>query len=476
MAYANEPTIVWGEQPVDLAPRAGTVLLGRYKLVSLMGAGGTADVWAAHDEKRDRTVTIKLLRDRDDPQARRRFLDEGLWLEAIEHPGIVRALGRHDVVGLTLIVFEHVQGMTLAERLKQGPVTPREAASMVRQLAGALGALHAHGVLHMDLKPANIIVSDDGRVRLIDLGIADLIGNAPEVIRGTPGYAAPEVRAGQAPTKATDVYGLALIARELLGAVAEDPKVASVLKFGLYSDPAKRPSSARRFALALSAIVLAREGGALARDAGARARVEVTAALDTVDELRPADWRPSTILASAREAGRRLRDGSQRLAYAGVAVVLVAIVLAIPRISSTVADVSSNAPSGASRAFTIPPLSSYAAAFETEAPFPTVMAGTQVDWMIALRNTGTAGWFADHDGARATIALADGRTVATQSTPYVGPGEVATFNVRFIAPNTPGVHRFPMTLVIAGAGATADLGLYADVNVIEFRQVIGGRK
>ncbi len=475
MAYANEPTIVWGEQPVDVVPRAGTVLLGRYRLVSLMGSGGTADVWAAHDEKKDRTVTIKLLRERDDPQARRRFLDEGLWLEAIEHRGIVRALGRHDATGLTLIVFEHIQGMTLAERLRQGPVAPREAAAIVRQLASALGALHAHGVLHMDLKPANIIMSDDGRVRLIDLGIADLIGNTPEVVRGTPGYAAPEVRAGQAPTQATDVYGLALVARELLGVVAEDPKVATVLKFGLYPDPAKRPSSASRFALALSAIILTREGGSLARDAGARARVELSAALDAVDELRPADWRPSTIVASAREIGRRLRDASQRIAYAGVAVVLVAIVLAIPRISSTVADVSSNGASGAARAFAIPPLSSYGAAYEWEAPFPTAMAGLQVDWVLQLRNTGSAGWFADHDGARATIALADGRTVATQSTPYVGPGEVATFNVRFVAPNTPGVHRFPMRLVIAGAGSTPDIGLYADVNVIEYRPQIGGR-
>src|SRR6185503_9382655 len=128
------------------------------------------------------------------------------------------------------------------------------------------------------------------------------------------------------------------------------------------------------------------------------------------------------------------------------------------------------------KTFAIPPLSSYAAAYEWEAPFPTTMTGMQVDWTIALRNTGGAGWFADHDGARATIVLADGSTVATQSTPYVGPGEVALFNVRFVAPNTPGVHRFPMRLVIAGAGATADLGLYADVNVIEYHAQIGGRK
>jgi len=477
VAYAGEPTLVL-ELPED-APKAGAVLLGRYRLVSLMGSGGSADVWAARDERREQMVTIKLLRDREDPTSRRRFLDEGLWLEAIEHRGIVRALGRHDVLGLTLIVFEHIQGMTLAERLKRGPVPPRQAVSMVRQLASALGALHAHGVLHMDLKPANVIVSDDGRVRLIDLGIADLIGNTPEVIRGTPAYVAPEVREGKAPSKATDVYGLALIARELLGDLGRDPRVALVLKFGLNPDPAKRPADANRFALALSTMVYAHEAGALARDAGARAKVELATFIEAVDELRPQDFRPRTIAESLREIGRRGRDASQRIAYVGVAVVLIAIVLAIPRISSSAAAVASpdaGAANGA-RTYALPPLSSYAAAYEWEAPFPSAAAGTQVDWVLALRNTGGAGWFADRDGARATIAMGDGTgtVVATQSTPYVGPGEVAMFNVRFIAPNAAGVHRIPFRLVIAGTGVTGDIGLYADVTVTEYHPPIGGR-
>ena len=474
MAYAGEPTEVL-ELP-EAVLRVGSVLLGRYKLLSLIGSGGTADVWAARDERRERMVTIKLLRDRDDPSSRRRFLDEGLWLEAIEHPGIVRALGRHDALGLTLIVFEHIEGMTLSERLKQGPVAPREAASMVRQLGSALGALHAHGVLHMDLKPANVIVGDDGRLRLIDLGIADLIGNTPEIIRGTPGYAAPEVREGKAPTRATDVYGLALVARELLGDVAREPRIATVLKFGLDTDPTKRPSSASRFALALSAMVLAREAGSLTRDAGARAKTEMSAFVDTLDELRPQDWRPVSILASVRETGRRVRDASQRIAYIGVAVVLLAIVLAIPRISSTAAAVVPPEPTSGVRAYELPPLAAYAAAYEWEAPFPMATAGTQVDWVIALRNTGNAGWFADRDGARATLAMRDGTVVATQSVPYVGPGEVAMFNVRFAAPAAPGIHRVPFRLMIAGTGLAPDIGLYADVSVLEYHPPIGGRK
>src|SRR4051812_36719691 len=344
MPYANEPTVAMDRPDPDLTPRVGTVLLGRYKLVSLMGSGGTADVWAASDEKRAGMVTIKLLRDRDDPEARRRFLDEGLWLEAIEHRGIVRALGRHDVLGLTLIVFEHIQGITLAERSRKGPIAPREAASMIRQLAGALGALHAHGVLHLDLKPANIIVGTDGRVRLIDLGIADLIGNTRDVILGTPGYAAPEVRDGKAATRATDVYGLALVARELLVDIAREPRVAAVLRFGLYDDPAKRPSSARRFALAISAVVLARDALALTRDTLARSRDALTATRRTISILSARatrarldlpevrSVRPTAVLATVREAVTETKPASQRIVYAAVAVVLIAIVLAIPRI------------------------------------------------------------------------------------------------------------------------------------------------
>jgi len=475
MAYAGEPTEVL-ELPEAL-PRVGSTLLGRYRLVSLMGSGGTADVWAAEDERRGGMITIKLLRDRNDPAARRRFLDEGLWLEAIEHPGIVRALGRHDALGLTLIVFEHIQGITLAERLRSGaPITPREAVSIVRQLASALGALHAHGVLHMDLKPANIIVGIDGRVRLIDLGIADLIGNVPEVIRGTPGYAAPEVREGKAPSRQTDVYGLALIARELLNGLAFDPRVATVLKFGLNPDPRKRPESASRFATALAAVVYAREIGPLAGVLGSRARAGLSSFVDTLDELRPSDWRPATIVASARETGRRMREGSQRIAYIGVGAVLLAIVLAIPRISSSAAAVVPPAAAIPVAPYSLPPLADYNAAYEWEAPFPTVVAGTPVEWVIALRNTGAAAWFADRDGARATLATRDGATVATQSPAYVAPGEVAMFNVRFAAPQAPGLHRVPFRLVIAGTGQAPDLGMYLDITVTDYHPPIGGRK
>ncbi len=422
MTFANEPTEVLA--PPAPAPRTDALLLSRYRLVSLIGSGGTADVWSARDEQRDRMVTIKLLRDRADPETRRRFLDEGLWLETIEHRGIVRALGRHDVFGLTLIVFEYIEGTTLAEVLARGPLPAKQATAFIRQIAGALGALHAHGVLHLDLKQANILIAADGRARLIDLGIADLIGNTREVILGTPAYAAPEVRSGRAPGRAADVYGLALIARALLGPTARDPRVAAVLRLGLREDPARRPSSAHRFALAVSFAV------ALSQTS-----------------------RPAVVIV-------------RRLALGAAAVVLVTIVLALPRLESSVAGAgAAGRASATAPAAALPPLASYAATYEWQAPYPHAVAGTAVEWVVALRNTGTAGWSRERDGARAVLAIADGTVIATQTAPHVAPGDVGLFLVRFTAPGTAGVHMMRMRLVIDGTGATADLGLFANVTV-----------
>ena len=469
--YANEPTVVL--TPPSDAPAAGTLLLGRYRLTSLIGSGGSADVWAARDERRDRMVTIKLLRDRDDPQVRQRFLDEGLWLETIEHKGIVRSLGRHDVLGLTMIVFELIEGTTLAERLARGPVPPREAAGIVRQLASALGALHTNGVLHLDLKPANIMIGPDGRVRLIDFGIADLIGNTREVSLGTPGYASPEVRAGQAPTRATDVYGLALIARELLGDVARDPRIALVLRFGLYESPARRPSSAARFAFALSVAVRLREIGTEMRALGV-ARDPLRAV-----RVRSRALRRHPFAKRIRALGRHPRLARAGAVgrpgvYAGVVFVLVAVVLALPRLGSSVAGIETPAAQAGST-YALPPLSAYAARFEWQAPYPTAVVETEARWVVGLRNTGAAGWFGDRAGATAALVLEDGRVVATQSPAYVGPGDVAIFNVRFIAPATPGVTTYPMRLVILGTGTAPDLGLYANLTVTASRSPIGGR-
>jgi hypothetical protein len=170
----------------------------------------------------------------------------------------------------------------------------------------------------------------------------------------------------------------------------------------------------------------------------------------------------------------RIRAFGRQGVYAGVAVVLTAVVLALPRLTSSVAAAAPSAAPQAGAA-ALPPLSAYAGRFLWQGPYPTAPAGTEVQWVVGLRNTGTAGWFNDRTGATAALVLEDGTVVATPSASYVGPGDDAIFLVHFIAPATPSVRTYPMRLVILGTGTTPDLGIYANVTVTEPRSTIGGR-
>jgi hypothetical protein len=161
--------------------------------------------------------------------------------------------------------------------------------------------------------------------------------------------------------------------------------------------------------------------------------------------------------------------------FAATAALLLLIVLALPRFASSVAGIETPpAASQSTRPYALPPLSAYGARFEWQSPYPTVQAGANVESIVALRNVGTAGWFADRDGARFSLALADGTVVATQSSAYVGPGEVGIFFARFAAP-PPGIHNLRLVPVIEGTGQLADLGLYVSVTVTPRQIVIPGR-
>src|SRR5882762_304974 len=257
----------------------GAVVAGRYRLAAHIGTGGTADVWRAYDESRDRAVTVKILRDPNDPDARRHFLAEARRLETLDHPSIVPVLGIHEALGDTLIAFEHVEGEPLDQLSAASPaMTPRKIALLLIQLADAVEAFHSHGFVHLDLKPANVLMAADGRPRLLDFGIAEPIGHPPEIARGTPGYASPEVAAGGAASRASDVYGLAAIAKQLLGE-HPTPRVASVLRRGLEPDPAKRYGRPRSFVYGVTIAVLFDEELAALDRATRKARAVVAGLL-----------------------------------------------------------------------------------------------------------------------------------------------------------------------------------------------------
>jgi serine/threonine protein kinase len=426
----------------------GAVVAGRYRLAAHIGAGGTADVWRAYDESKDRAVTLKILRDPSDSEARRHFLAEARRLETLDHPAIVRVLGIHEALGDTLIVFEHVEGEPLDQLAGTGPaLPPRKIALLLIQLADAVEAFHSHGFVHLDLKPANVLMATDGRPRLLDFGIAEPIGHPPAVPRGTPGFASPEVTAGRAASRASDVYGLAAIAKQLLGA-DPTPRVAGVLRRGLEPDLTRRYKRPREFVYRVAIAVLVDEELAALERATRSARAVVARIF-------------------ARGAGKRaiaLARARPELSFRVAAGALIVIGLLLQQAQPDA--VTANAlPPLVRPAFDVPPLSAYRAAFESQAPYPSASANGTVEWTLALRNTGSAGWYRGVDGAQASLILDDGTVVAVQSTEYVGPGQTGWFTARFRAPAQVGSHKVRLRPAINGRGPLPDLGIHAMVTV-----------
>jgi serine/threonine-protein kinase len=205
----------------------GHELAGRYRLDALIGAGGMATVYRAHDTRLDRDVAVKMLSTHlaADPVLAERFQREARALAAFTHPAIVAVYDVGEEGGDPFFVMELVEGETLADRLSRaGPLPPDEGVAILTSVAQGLGALHARGFIHRDVKPHNILLAagpvPGAGARLADFGLVrgeaqrDL--TAPGTAIGTMAYLAPEILAGEPATPAADVYALAAVAYEAL--------------------------------------------------------------------------------------------------------------------------------------------------------------------------------------------------------------------------------------------------------------------
>jgi serine/threonine-protein kinase len=214
--------------------------IGSLKIVSLLGVGGMGEVYLAQDVRLGRDVAIKVLPVgvAHDPERRSRFEREARVLAALNHPNIATLYGLVDVGGHMLLEMEFVPGDTLAERVERGPISVEEALPVFKQLAAALEAAHERGIIHRDLKPANIKVVADGRVKVLDFGLAKalapetpLIGAAgsgpvaisvtssqtqPGMILGTARYMSPEQARGQALDRRSDIWSFGCVLYEAL--------------------------------------------------------------------------------------------------------------------------------------------------------------------------------------------------------------------------------------------------------------------
>jgi serine/threonine protein kinase len=197
------------------------VLAGRYRLVRLLGRGGMSDVYEAIDESTNRDVAVKIVRS-SDLEFGRRLAQEARALESFEHPGLIRLLDIGAVDDQPFLVMELIVGQTLAQRLREGPLSSRETADVGARLADALAYVHQRGVIHRDVKPSNILLSANGDAWLGDFGIAKLheasVMTGTGASMGTVSYMAPEQLEDSQVGPSADIWSLGVILLECLTA------------------------------------------------------------------------------------------------------------------------------------------------------------------------------------------------------------------------------------------------------------------
>ncbi len=197
----------------------GELIAGRYRLVSRLGSGAMGVVWQAQDERLRRTVVVKQvllpprLSEGEVDEANRRAMREGRITARLHHP---HAIAVYDVVehrGQPCLIMEYLASRSLATVLStQGVLPPEKVASIGSQVASALAAAHKAGIVHRDIKPGNVLLADDGTVKITDFGISHAVGDvtvtATGMLAGTPAYLAPEVARGNSAGFSSDVFSL----------------------------------------------------------------------------------------------------------------------------------------------------------------------------------------------------------------------------------------------------------------------------
>ena len=316
-------------------PEPGLRVGGRYELTDRIAGGGMGEVWRARDGVLGREVAVKLLRREyaDDETFLERFRAEARHAASLSHPGIAGVYDYGEDGGTAFLVMELVEGEALSTRIKrEGALPTAMAVPLIQQAAAALQAAHDAGVVHRDVKPANLLLTADDQVKITDFGIARARDQVPitrtgEVL-GTAQYLSPEQAMGRPATPRSDIYALGVVAYEILTgrrpfdadtvvatAVAQvndppeplpddiPPQVADQVLLAMSKDPADRPVSAAAFGTALGAGLNSAIRQAWVEKAPAPGRRSAA----------PAVTPPTTVMTAARSGTTRALTGATQV-------------------------------------------------------------------------------------------------------------------------------------------------------------------
>lgn len=309
---------------------AGTMVAGRFEILDLLGQGGMGEVYHARDHKLGRSVALKVIsaRSASAPERKRRFQQEARAASALNHPNIATVYDVAEEGGVDYIAMEYVPGKTLDKVMSPGGLSTREVVRYAIQIADALGAAHAAGIVHRDIKPGNVIITLKDKVKVLDFGLAKLAQSGFELegradrsvpatvdgaILGTLAYMSPERAAGKAVDARSDIFSFGSLLYEMLTGRRpfEGDSHLSILAAILQAEPAPVKERAPTVPAEAERVVM----GCLQKDPARR--------FQSIDDVRVA----LEALQDDSEAGRpaqvRVHGGSRRLWFAAVFACLV---------------------------------------------------------------------------------------------------------------------------------------------------------
>jgi len=324
--------------------------VGPYRILTRLGAGGMGEVWRAHDTRLNREVAIKVVSAvlAHDEDRLRRFEQEARATSALNHPNILTVydIGSHD--GSSYIVSELLEGEELRDQLTVGAIAPRKAVDYAIQIASGLAAAHARGIVHRDIKPENIFITTDGRVKILDFGLAKLrpVSRAldsgsevetqkgitdPGVIMGTVGYMSPEQVRGKDVDHRSDIFSFGVILYEMLAArrafVGES--LVEVMNAILKEEPPELSATNGRLPAQLELIV--RRCLEKKPELRFQSASDLTFALGTITTTSDSRLKTATVLPGVTDASSKKGIlGNAPLAWIATAMLLlIAVILGV---------------------------------------------------------------------------------------------------------------------------------------------------